>query len=146
MYVRFVVDGIDPKSGEPLGIFQAMYRLGRSGSLLEHEEAWWNEVRRWFNARLDEPSRFARSRSPTAAKCAISWFKAGSVQHIARAREVVALLEEHGIRCHMVKTDRPGYVVHEDDFQVVAEPFRGERRRAWPPVLPPLRPRRRDSG
>jgi hypothetical protein len=26
----------------------------------------------------------------------------------------------------MVTTDRPGYVVYEDEFQVAAEPFRGE--------------------
>jgi hypothetical protein len=26
----------------------------------------------------------------------------------------------------MLTTDRPGYVVHEDDVQVLAEPFRNE--------------------
>jgi hypothetical protein len=26
----------------------------------------------------------------------------------------------------MLTTDRPGYIVYEDDFQVAAEPFRSE--------------------
>jgi len=38
-------------------------------------------------------------------------------------REIIRLLESHGISVRMIKTDRPGYVVYEDDHQIVAEPF-----------------------
>ena len=41
---------------------------------------------------------------------------------------IVALLAEHGIHARMIQTDRPGYVVYEDPFQVAAEPFRGDAR------------------
>src|ERR1700722_4408443 len=34
-------------------------------------------------------------------------------------REIIALLDSHGISVSMVKTDRPGYVVYEDDDQMV---------------------------
>jgi hypothetical protein len=33
------------------------------------------------------------------------------------------ILESHGIVVDVIKTNRPGYVVYEDDFQVAAEPF-----------------------
>jgi hypothetical protein len=37
---------------------------------------------------------------------------------------MVAILENHGIRVKMLQTEKPGYVVYKDEFQVVAEPFR----------------------
>jgi hypothetical protein len=36
---------------------------------------------------------------------------------------MVAILENHGVWIEMLKTARPGYVVYQDEFQVVAEPF-----------------------
>lgn len=128
MYVRFVVAEIDENSGCERGIFQAMYRLWRRGALAPHEETWWSELRGWLNVDLDEPTRFSRSRRPGANEAAISWFKASAAGHIARAREVVQLLEQHNVQTRMLTTDRPGYVVYEDDFQIVAEPFRSELR------------------
>src|SRR5690349_6708508 len=105
-----------------------MYSLWRAGHLAPHEEAWWAEIRAWFNLELERPDRLARSRRPGAHECAISWFKASATEHIARAREVVALLSEHDITSRMLTTERPGYVVYEDEFQVTAEPFRQELR------------------
>ncbi|MDP3854060.1 hypothetical protein [Phenylobacterium sp.] len=34
-----------------------------------------------------------------------------------------ALLEQHGIWGEVLRTARPGYVVYEDDHQVLAYPF-----------------------
>jgi hypothetical protein len=126
MYVRFVVNEIDEDTGVERGIIQAMYRLWRSGALSVHEEAWWAEIRCWLNLDLDAPDRLARSRRPGANACAISWFKAGATIHIARAREVCALLAQHNIASKMLTSARPGYIVYEDEFQVAAEPFRSE--------------------
>jgi hypothetical protein len=50
----------------------------------------------------------------------------GATQHIAQPRELAALLEANDICTEMLATDRPGYIVYEDEFQVLAEPFRGE--------------------
>ena len=38
-------------------------------------------------------------------------------------RELVAILETHGVAVRMLKAQRVGYVVYEDEYQVVAEPF-----------------------
>lgn len=126
MYVRFVVHEISEDTGVELGIFQAMFGLCRAGKLASHEEAWWAEVRRWFNVRLDEPDRFARSRRPGANAAGVCWFKATARRHISRAREIAALLAQHDIASRMLTCQRPGYIVYEDEFQVTAEPFRSE--------------------
>ena len=128
MFVRFIIDEIDEFSGVERGIFQATYRLWRDGHLAPHEEVWWAEIREWFNLELERPERLARSRRPGANECAISWFKDSASAHIARAREVAALLGEHAIHSRMLTTDRPGYIVYEDQFQIAAEPFRPELR------------------
>ena len=39
-------------------------------------------------------------------------------------RELAAILEENGYAVSQITSKRPGYVVFEDDRQVVAEPFR----------------------
>jgi hypothetical protein len=128
VYVRFVVDEIDPDSGVELGIFQATYRLADAGQLDPCGEAWWQDIRRWFNRRLERPDRFARSRRAGANDCAICWFRASATRHVARAHELVVLLAEHHVPSRMLRTRRPGYVVYEDAFQIVAEPFRPELR------------------
>ena len=122
-YVRFIVEATEDSSGTHAGIFQAMYRLSRRGSLALHEEAWWVEVKDWFNANLEKPERLARSRRAGAEGRAISWFKDSATEHIRRAREIVALLQQHDIAARFIVTDRPGYIVYEDEYQVTAEPF-----------------------
>lgn len=37
--------------------------------------------------------------------------------------ELKAIIENHSFNISVLKTDRPGYIVYEDDQQVVAEPF-----------------------
>jgi hypothetical protein len=54
---------------------------------------------------------------------ALSWFKDTAREHVAKVRTIVALLEARGVTVLTVATERPGYVVYEDDFQVIAEPF-----------------------
>jgi hypothetical protein len=36
---------------------------------------------------------------------------------------MVYILEQHSVCVRVLKTDRPGYIVYEDEHQVVAEPF-----------------------
>jgi hypothetical protein len=37
------------------------------------------------------------------------------------------MLENHGVSVQMLKTERVGYVVYEDEYQIVAEPFAREK-------------------
>ena len=129
MFLRFVVADIDEDSDSELGIFHAMRNLRESGALSDHEAGHHDLIREWFNRHLEKPSRFTTAKPPFYRKKnrAISWFKDTAHEHIARARSLVAILESHDVSVQMLRTDRVGYVVYEDEYQVVAEPFAGER-------------------
>ena len=125
MYVRFVFSDVHPDSNSETGVFQAAARLREDPSLPEHEYAVLREIGDWFNLHLEKPPKFGKSKAWHRDKPgkAISWFKDTAREHIGRAREMVFILENHGIHARMITTDRPGYVVYEDEFQIVAEPF-----------------------
>jgi hypothetical protein len=129
MYLRFVVADIDEDSGKELGVFQAIRNLREDGKLYQHEEEQHDLLRQWFNDNLERPARFTASRAPFRhkKKKAISWFKDSAHEHLARVRSMVAILQNHGVSVRMLKTERVGYVVYEDENQIVAEPFAGER-------------------
>jgi hypothetical protein len=60
---------------------------------------------------------------PHAKDQALSWFKDTATEHISQMRAFAAILELHDIQVEIIKTDRPGYIFYEDDFQVAAYPF-----------------------
>jgi hypothetical protein len=131
--LRFVVANSHPDTGLEEGIFRAAHDLrdGTSASALDRE--FLDTLLSWFDANLAKPERFNSSRSKGYYRrktAGISWLKPAAVEHLARMRELAGILERNGIRVSQITTDRPGYVVFEDDHQIVAEPFRGERRRS----------------
>lgn len=125
MYLRFVVADIDEDSERDLGIFQAVATLRSEDKLHSHEEEQHDLIREWFDDHLEKPTRFTASRPPFYRKKnrAISWFKDTAHEHLARVRGLVVILEHHCISVRMLKTNRVGYIVYEDEFQIVAEPF-----------------------
>ena len=124
VYIRFAIHRTDHDSGKREGLFQALSALESSGQLLPHEEAEYNEVYEWFRHNLKKPTSFSRSSKPHAKNVALSWFKDSAIEHIAKMRALGQMLQAHRIEVEMLRTERPGYVVYEDDFQVAAEPFR----------------------
>jgi hypothetical protein len=125
VFVRFAVGQIDDSSQRGLGVFQALYRLRNEGKLYPYEEEHFRTVSEWFNGNLQKPKRFTTAKPPYYRKQskAISWFRDTAHEHIALIREMVAILESHGISVRMIKAQRVGYVIYEDEHQVVAEPF-----------------------
>ena len=77
----------------------------------------------WFNENLERPLRLAMSPRPHRKAQAISWFKDSATAHIAKMRELEELLGRYGAAVQFIKTRRVGYVVYEDEFQIVACPF-----------------------
>jgi hypothetical protein len=128
VYLRFVVANIHENSGRELGVFHAVFDLREAGKLQQYEEEQHDRIRQWFNENLEKPTRFTASKPPFHRRQsrAISWFKDSAYKHLARVRDLVAILEHHGVTVQMLKTDRVGYVVYEDEYQLVAEPFREE--------------------
>ena len=123
MYVRFVVPSLGRQRWGLIGIIQGAFDLKDAGTLTYYEEACVDQVYAWFNDHLPIPRRFSRSRRRGAGPNAICWFKPSAAGCIERARELAALLEDRGVATAMLRTRKPGYVVYEDAYQLVAEPF-----------------------
>lgn len=125
MYLRFVVSEIDEDSERALGVFHALRNLRDEGKLHAYEEDQHDMVRWWFNENLERPTRFTAAKAPWYGKKnrALSWFKDTAIDHIAQIRQLVAILENHGVHVRTLKAKRVGYLVYEDQYQIVAEPF-----------------------
>ena len=124
-FIRFTVSTVDEESLKPLGVLNAAFRLQREGKLTRSEDDALEELRCWFNSYLERPTKFSRSRSKAQHKKrkALSWFKDSAAEHIRQMRKVGAILKSHGIEFGMVTCERPGYILYEDEHQVVAESF-----------------------
>src|SRR5580693_3710665 len=125
MYLRFVVADVHENSVRELGVFHAIGRLRDDEKLDAHEKVLHDSIVQWFDEHLEKPTRFTASKPPYYRKknVAISWFKDTAHEHVTRVRELVVILEHHGISVRMLKANRVGYIVYEDEFQIVAQPF-----------------------
>ncbi len=125
MYLRFVVHDIDEDSERQLGVFHAVWNLRDEGKLYPYEEDQHDSLRHWFGAYLKRPTRFTAAKPPYYRKKnkAICWFRDSAQEHIWQIWGLVAILRDHGLPVWMLKTKRAGYIVYEDEYQVVAEPF-----------------------
>jgi len=123
MYIRFVSNNRDAQSGRRQGLFYAAYELEASGAASPGDIAALAEIHDWFGKNLREPTRASISARPHARAQALSWFKETATEHVSRMRDMQRILEGYGVFAETLRTRRPGYVVYEDDHQVVAQPF-----------------------
>jgi hypothetical protein len=119
-YVRFVIGRKDEDSHVEQGIFQAAAQATEWQSVTGSDADELNELRGWFSEDLEKPTSFGRDK----LRLGICWFKTGATEHISRIWDMVRILERNGIYVKKIKTDKPGYVIYEDEWQLVAEPFR----------------------
>jgi len=125
MYLRFVPETDDPNSEYVWSFFGALGHLMETGTLSDYERQRLSELDEWFNVNLKEPTRLARSPRYDAEKKAICWFKADAHECINNLREVATILDGHDLPIRMIKSQKPGYIVYEDPYQVAAVPYRG---------------------
>ena len=119
-YIRFVVDHKDEDSHVEQGVFQAVARALEWNTITGHDAAQLNELEAWFGKNLGKPTSLGRDK----LRRGICWFKTDATEHISRIWEMVQILERKGIYVKKIRTDNPGYVIYEDEWQLVAEPFR----------------------
>jgi hypothetical protein len=83
-----------------------------------------NRLFEWFNDRLPLPSKYSRTRNASHkdSRC-LAWFKDSASDCLGFAREVTEILRQHDVIVETIVTDRPGFIVYEDEVQIVAEPF-----------------------
>jgi hypothetical protein len=122
--LRFVTHSTHPPFGYRSGVFKVAYELRRTLPPATPRFEDMAEELNWFETNLAVPTRFSTSRHPRAQETAIGWIKSSAKEHVRRLRLLVALVQELGhITIDEIRTERPGYVVFEDDHQVVALPF-----------------------
>lgn len=125
-FLRFVCAGLDRDSGTHTGAFSVAYELLATSDLSELDRALLREHLAWFETHLPTPARFNRTKSKGYYRRkthGIAWFRETATECLKRMHALKAILEMHGHIVSLVREERVGYIVHEDEFQVIAEPF-----------------------
>ncbi len=122
MFMRFVSSEVDEHSHVSAGLFCAAFRLFDEMVLSDHEYAAVADLMGWFRVNLRGPFEY-RLRSKWRAPRSICWFRCTAHEHLARARELATILEDRDIFIRTIKCYKTGYVLYEDDVQVLAQPF-----------------------
>ena len=125
-FIRFVLARRHPDSGVEAGAFTIAYELRDSPRVDAADREVLIENLAWFEKNLETPTRFNRTKSKGFYRRktrGIAWFKDTATDHLARMHQIKAVLERYGHSVMTLFETRVGYVIYEDAFQVVAEPF-----------------------
>jgi hypothetical protein len=125
-YVRFIILRMHHNSGAREGIFRVAYELRDAATTPSYDNERLSALISWFKSNLSTPDRFSRynpKRYREKPRRGISWFKDSATEHIAKMRDLIAILEDYGYPIEQIRTNRPGSIVYDDEFQIVAEPF-----------------------
>jgi len=125
-FIRFVLARRHEGSGVEDGAFGLAYELRDSGDVETADRELLAETLSWFEKNLETPTRFNRTKSKgfyRRTTRGIAWFKDTATEHLAHMHQIKAVLERYGHAVVMLSESRIGYVVHDDEFQVIAEPF-----------------------
>jgi len=125
-FIRFALARRHPDSGVEDGTFSLAYELRDSPHVAVTDRAVLLENLAWFEKNLNTPTRFNRTKSKgfyRRTTRGITWFKDSAADHLARMHQIKGVLERYGHSVMMLAETRVGYVIYDDAFQVVAEPF-----------------------
>ena len=127
MYLRFVSQTRVGGTSSRAGLIATAYDFRRNGIITSQECESLTDVLEWFERNLPVPPRFSRSKSKGFYRrdvtYGLSWFKPDAGQAVRKAFELAGILERNHLPIDLLKTRCVGYVIYEDRFQVVAEPF-----------------------
>lgn len=129
-FLRFVVSRRHPESGVQAGLFSVAYKLRDAPDVTAEDRQSLRDELTWFGKHLARPRRFNRSKSKGYERRntrGIAWFRDSAAECISRMHELRRVLEAYGHPVELIREDRVGYIVYEDDCQVVAEPFSDTR-------------------
>lgn len=126
MFVRFVCANKQCLVAAREGFLCAAYELHADIHLDPHSHARLEDLLSWFEHHVPVPKRFNRTHSKgwyRRKTKGLSWFKPTAEHALSKSFELVHLLRDNGQVTEVIRTDRVGYIVYEDDVQIVAEPF-----------------------
>ena len=123
MFLRCIVRKQDRDSRSFSGLFTEAHALREARDLEAHEEAQLQNFLTWMKENLQEPPCLAEPGNGRA----ICWFKDTAGTPLEKAWEVASLLRERGVPIEMIKSESPGKIIYEDDWQVAAKPRKKNR-------------------
>lgn len=124
MYLRFVTLGKDVDSKKKQGLITYVYDLRDEGELDRYELEAVNRIIDWFKEHVKIPPILKRNDSN---RC-ISWFKPEAEQPIKYMWELYYMLQAKGVAVEVLKEEKIGNIKYEDEWQVVAQPLRHNRK------------------
>jgi hypothetical protein len=120
VFIRFVV-GIEGEHHRELtGIVTEARFLRERGLLSQEEDSRLQESYDWLNDHLPVPP-FTTHSWP---RDVVAWFKDDASEAIRCMWDLVALLRDQGRPVRLLRSENPGRVLYEDDFQVVVEEWK----------------------
>jgi hypothetical protein len=130
MYLRFKTQFINEDDRPNTGIFQAMKFIREHHLTDDEDEALLKELTKWFNDNLEEPNWYSdEKREYGVTAKAVCWFKDSAKVFIQKIHELIVILEKYDLILERVTTQHPGTIVYSDEFQIVAIPFKSERKK-----------------
>jgi hypothetical protein len=129
-FIRFVLYHRHLESGGSEGTLRLAYRLRGSSIATPADRTRLSDALNWFEGNVGTPARSHRTASRGHVRRTtrgVSWLKDTAVDHLARMQEITGVLERYGHHVQMLTEARVGYVVYEDEYQIVAEPFAGQQ-------------------
>lgn len=121
MFIRFISSEVDERSQVAAGLFCAAAELACTGELPDYELDALSTLRDWFDIHLKSPFEYlSRCRRYERGIC---WFKPTASEHLARAWEMIGILERNDVLIWTIRSSKTGYVYYEDGVQIFAEPF-----------------------
>jgi hypothetical protein len=127
MFTRMVIAPWHPNVYPANGLFKVAYSLRDGLAISPRDRQRLEEALKWFETNLATPARFNRSKSKgyyRRSNVGLSWFKPSATQHVSNARKLASIVAGYGHVVKEIATDRPGFVIYEDEYQLVAQPFR----------------------
>jgi hypothetical protein len=114
-----------------MGIVSFAYELERSADVDESVRAELTRYLTWISHNLDVPDRFNRTNSKgwyRRETRGLSWLRLSAADHVRAFRALAEVVTRCGHVVTEIHETRVGYLVYEDEVQVVAEPFRDTRK------------------
>jgi hypothetical protein len=127
MYKRFVTLKNDEDSRKKQGLFMATRELRDEGELDRYELETANQIFEWFNENVDVPSF---QKKDGCNRC-ISWFKPEAKEALEKMWELYHLLQSKGVAVEVLKSDDVGEIHYKDKHQIIAQPYRHNRKRHY---------------
>ena len=120
MFLRF--QGQQPNLGtaSKLGIFQLAFELRDRRDLPSYAFDELQSNLAWLKLHLKSPEILDDDEHYRA----IAWFKPDAHEPLKRVWAIKAVLEEFGYQIDLIKSNTPGLVIYEDDWQIIAKPIR----------------------